>query len=186
VTSPAKAPLLTLEPLIEAVRAGVQSAGWDLSGLQKTTSHEFEGRWKGNSSRSAYLFFHRDAGPEWASVDIFLDETSTGLTGNLALVVELDPLGALGDVASLLAELGQLAEDTLPRGYRTPVSLRFRMEDCPGEASRVGSEVRFKLRIPKAALQAGSAATAALSSATVRAFEALLDGRELRRFVAEP
>jgi len=185
MTRPAKAPLLTLEPLIEAVRSGVHSAGWDLSGLQKTTSHEFEGRWKGDSSRSAYLFFHRARGPEWASVDVFLDETSTGLVGNLALVVELGPLGALGDVASLLAKLGRLAEDTLPRGYRTPVSLRFRMEDCPGEASEAGSEVRFKLRIPKAALQAGAAATAALSSATVRAFEALLDGRELRRLVGE-
>ena len=51
--------ILTLEPLVDAVREGVESAGWHLSGLQKTTSLEFEGRWEGESTRSAYLFFHR-------------------------------------------------------------------------------------------------------------------------------
>ncbi len=35
--------LLTLEPLIDAVREGVEAEGWELSGLQKTTSHQFEG-----------------------------------------------------------------------------------------------------------------------------------------------
>ncbi len=185
MTASSEGPLLTVEPLIEAIRSGVEASGWALSGLQKTTSHEFEGRWKGESSRSAYLFFHRSSGPEWASVDVFLDETSSGLTGNLALVVELHPLGALGDVTGLLTELGRLAEDALPQGYRTPVSLRFRLEDCPGVASRAGSEVRFKLRIPRAALQAGTAAVEALASATVRTFQDLLDGPGLRPWVPQ-
>ena len=49
----------TLEPLIDAVRDGVEGKGWSLSGLQKTSSTEFEGRWAGQTTRSAYLFFHR-------------------------------------------------------------------------------------------------------------------------------
>src|SRR4051812_43482453 len=57
-------PILTLEPLIEAVRQGLEAAGWALSGLQKTTSHEYAGRWDGESSRSAYLFFHRPGGSD--------------------------------------------------------------------------------------------------------------------------
>ncbi len=183
MTRPAETPLLTLEPLIEAVRSGVEAVGWSLSGLQKTTSHEFEGRWKGDSSRSAYLFFHREPGPEWASVDVFLDETSSGLTGNLALVVELHPLGELGHVTEIMARLGRMAKETLPEGYRTPLSLRFRMDDCPGEAAAAGSEVRFKLRIPHVALRAGAPAVAALASATVQAFQRLLEDGDLEPLV---
>jgi hypothetical protein len=40
-------------------RASRAPAG-SLSGLQKTTSHQFEGRWEGESTRSAYLFFHSE------------------------------------------------------------------------------------------------------------------------------
>ena len=74
-------PLLTLEPLIEAVQDGITRSGWVLSGLQKTTSPRFEGRWQGESSRSAYLFFHDDARPDFVSIDVFLDETTKGLKG---------------------------------------------------------------------------------------------------------
>ncbi len=68
-------PLLTLEAFIEAVQDGITRAGWVLSGLQKTTSHQFEGRWQGEDSRSAYLFFHNDESPDCVSIDVFLDET---------------------------------------------------------------------------------------------------------------
>ena len=81
--------ILTLEPLIEAVQEDVLATGWELSGLQKTTSHQFEGRWDGESTRSAYLFFHLDEGRQDASIDVYLDETSRGLMGNMALVVDL-------------------------------------------------------------------------------------------------
>lgn len=183
MTGSSDAPLLTLEPLIEAVRTGVETAGWALSGLQKTTSHEFEGKWHGESSRSAYLFFHRPSGPEWASVDVFLDETSSGLTGNLALVADLRPLGTLGDVADLLDRLGRMARAALPEAYRTPVSLRFRLGGGRADARGASSEVRFKLHIPGIALESGAPSVAALASATVGAFEALLDGPELRALV---
>jgi hypothetical protein len=180
-----RAPILTLEPLIDAVRAGVEEVGWELSGLQKTTSHEFEGRWKADSSRSAYLFFHRPSAPDWTSVDVFLDETSDGLTGNLALVLELRPLGELGAVDEVLSELRRLADATLPRGYRTPVTVRFRLDGGEPSPEAAGSEARVKLRIARVAIEAGPPAVAALCGATVKAFEALLGDHALRRLCSE-
>jgi len=174
MTLASSGPILTLEPFIEAVREGVESAGWELSGLQKTTSHQFEGRWEGDSSRSAYLFFHPPDGPDWVSVDVFLDETSRGLTGNMALVVDVDPLGDLGDAQEVLGVLGGLATEFLPAGYRTPVTLRFRLDDGAENPADADSEVRFKLRFPRTALEAGVSAVAALTSATVTSFEALM------------
>jgi len=172
-------PLLTLEPVIEAVREGVESVGWELSGLQKTTSHQFEGRWAGDSTRSAYLFFHDPAGPDWASVDVYLDETSRGLAGNLALVVDCRSLGGLGDVPSALALLARVARAHLPEGYGTPITLRLRLEDPGADVGTAVSEVRFKLRIPRSAFDAGARALAALSSATVGRFAALLGAADL-------
>lgn len=180
MTGASESPILTLEPLIDAVRTGVERAGWTLSGLQKTTSHEFEGRWEGESSRSAYLFFHRSSAPEWASVDVFLDETSSGLAGNLALVVELRPLRELGDVPELLATLRRLADDTLPPEYRTPVTLRFRLEKVQRDPTTATSEARFKLHIPSDAVRTGSRAVTGLASAGVTAFGRLLDDPSLR------
>jgi len=183
VTDVQRVPILTLEPLIEAVREGVESTGWELSGLQKTTSHQFEGRWEGDSSRSAYLFFHPPDGPDWVSVDVFLDETSKGITGNLALVVDMEALGGLGDVGEVIGVLGKLSTGFLPSGYRTPVTLRFRLDDGARDPAEAESEVRFKLRFPKAALEAGASAIAALASATVRAFEALMQSPDLTQYL---
>jgi len=177
--------LLTLEPLIEAVREGVESRGWSLSGLQKTTSHQFEGRWAGDSSRSAYLFFHRVEGPPWASVDVFLDETTQGLMGNLALVVDARRLAELGDATACLAALGRMAATSLPSGFRTPVTLRLRLDDADTPAGDAETEVRFKLRIPRSALEAGIGAVRDLSAAAVAAFGALLADPALRPFLEE-
>jgi hypothetical protein len=171
--------ILTLEPLVDAVRDGVELAGWALSGLQKTTSHQFEGRWEGDSTRSAYLFFHRPDGPEWASIDVYLDETSRGLAGNLALVVDTRPLRDLPDIRTMLASLAAMARGHLPEGYQTPVTLRLRLDDAEAVPDDATSEVRFKLRIPRVALDAGAGAVSALSSATVRAFAALIDDADL-------
>jgi hypothetical protein len=185
VSPPEVGPILTLEPLIEAVREGVEAAGWGLSGLQKTTSHQFEGRWAGDSTRSAYLFFHAPSGPDWASVDVFLDETSRGLSGNLALVVDLVPLDGLKDVHATLKSLTEIAVRHLPEGYRTPITLRLRLDDAdrrPGEAT---SEVRFKLRIPRTAMEAGARAVAALASTTVRSFAAVISSGSLAPILEE-
>lgn len=181
-TSPAD-PILTLEPLIDAVREGVEASGWQLSGLQKTTSHQFEGKWAGDSTRSAYLFFHRAEGPDWASVDVYLDETSRGLSGNLALVVDGRVLAELGDVDAALRTLGVVARAHLPEGYRTPITLRLRLADPLADPGSADSEMRFKLRIPRVALDAGPRAVTALSTATAEHFTALLEAEELQPLI---
>jgi hypothetical protein len=178
-------PLLTLEPLIEAVRAGAEAAGWTLSGLQKTTSHHFEGRWAGDSSRSAYLFFHLPSGPEWASLDVFLDETSEGLVGNLALVVDGCALERLGDPRSALATLGRIARSAVPAGHRAPVTLRLRLEDGDRPAGDAETEIRFKVGIPRAALQGGAEAVTALAVMALDAFLAMLADPALHPFLSE-
>ncbi|HUF77059.1 MAG TPA: hypothetical protein VMM35_12315 [Longimicrobiales bacterium] len=173
--------LLTLEPLIEAVRAGVEGAGWALSGLQKTTSHQFEGRWQGESTRSAYLFFHSERAPEEASLDVYLDETTQGLAGNLALVVDLAPLAELGDPAEALRVFGALTSTCLPPDHATPLTLRLRLE---GEAdpATAETEVRFKVRIPRRAVGAGAEAVRRLAASAVGGFERILASAELARF----
>lgn len=176
-------PLLTLEPLLDAVREGLLEAGWEMSGLQKTTSYEFEGRWAGDSSRSAYLFFHRSGTPDWISIDVFLDETSRGLKGNLALVVEGPPLAEMGNPADVLSQLAAAAKENLPRGYRTPLTLRYRLPRVEAHVSQAETEVRIKLHIPAKALQVGPSAVVALASETARSFQNLLHSSALRGLV---
>ena len=171
--------LLTLEPLLEAVQDGVEAAGWALSGLQKTTSLEFEGKWAGESTRSAYLFFHRPDLPEAVEVDVFLDETSQGLRGNLALVVDGPELSEMGRVTSLLDRLAVAARGTLPEGYRTPISLRLSLPDSDARGPSAALQLRFKLQLPRSAVEAGGSAISALSTAAVAAFERLLERPEV-------
>ncbi len=168
----------TLEPLIDAVRDGVVARGWQLSGLQKTTSYDFGGRWSGDSTRSAYLFFHQATYGD-TSVDVYLDETSRGLQGNLALVLDLRPLADLPDVVATLAKLASLASRHLPEGYRTPVTLRLRLPDAGSPAREATLEARLKLSVPRTALEAGASAVSALSSAAIDAFTRVLDDVEL-------
>ncbi len=175
------ASLDTLEPLVEAVRTGVTRSGWTLSGLQKTTSYEFEGRWEGDTTRSAYLFFHRPDLDE-VSVDVYLDETSRGLRGNLALVVDLRSPPDLPPVAAVLEEAGAIAGEYLPEGYRTPVTLRLRLPDRHRAAVDASVETRFKLDLPRTAIDAGASAVSALSAAAVKAFDDLLSDERLRRW----
>jgi hypothetical protein len=176
--------LLTLEPLIDAVREGVVSVGWELSGLQKTTSHEFEGRWSGDSTRSAYLFFHVPAGYEWASLDVFLDETSRGLTGNLALAVDGRTLGELGDITRTMEGLASIAGETLPQEFRTPVTLRVRLDRPSAAPSTAGTEVRFKVRIPAETIARGGSAVAHMASVAATALRNLLDDPGLQPVLA--
>jgi hypothetical protein len=171
--------LWTLEPVIEAMREGLESMDWSLSGLQKTTSHEYEGRWAGESSRSAYLFFHNDACGDEVSIEAFVDETSRGLRANLALVVEIPPLGELPPPEKLLTLLTSVAAECLMEGYKTPISVRFRLPETRAEASHAESEVRIKLSIPETAFEAGAAALSALAAATAGAFETVLGHSDL-------
>lgn len=179
MSSPISGPILTLEPLLEAVRDGLGASGWELSGLQKTTSREFEGRWAGESTRSAYLFFHRPDLPASVSVESFLDETSRGLKGNLSLVVDGPPLQEVGALQVVLQRLGAATSETLPPGYRTPISARVALDDPmtpPGEGD---VQVRIRLLLPRAAMDAGTSAVSALVSGAVSAFERLLERPEV-------
>jgi hypothetical protein len=174
--------LLTLEPLIEAVRAGVEGGGWTLSGLQKTTSHQFEGRWEGESTRSAYLFFHSERVSDDASIDVYLDETTQGLAGNLALVVDLVPLAELGDPSEALRVFGALAGACLPRDCATPVTLRLRMQEGSADPGAAETEVRFKVRLPRRSVRAGADAVRRLAESAVAGFERVLASGELARY----
>jgi hypothetical protein len=173
-----------LEPLIGAVREGVERSGWVLSGLQKTTSYQFEGRWAGDSTRSAYLFFHHPVGPEWASIDVYLDETSRGLTGNLALVLDTKELGALGNVASAIGALGGLLDESMPPGSRTQLTLRLR-RGRGEDPLRAEGEVRFKLVLPRHAVKEGASAVTSLAGEAVSVFQALLVDPRLSEFLEE-
>jgi len=175
--------LLTLEPLIEAVRAGVEGVGWELSGLQKTTSHQFEGRWEGESTRSAYLFFHSASHPAGVSIDVYLDETTQGLTGNLALVVDLVPLAELGSPAEALRAFAGLAAASMPSDHATPVTLRLRLQGKGAAPGTAETEVRFKVRIPRRVLASGSEAVKRLAETAVRGFERILGSAELAAFL---
>ena len=178
-------PLLTLEPLIEAVQDGIIRSGWVLSGLQKTTSHQFEGRWQGESSRSAYLFFHDDARPDFVSIDVFLDETTKGLKGNLALVLAGPELGLLGPMPELLGDLARVTADCLPGFEDTPLVVRLRMDGPEDDPRTAETEVRIKLSIPREALTAGASAVSALASATTTAFERALAHEGLKSTLTE-
>ncbi len=178
-------PLLTLEPLIDAVRAGVESLGWELSGLQKTTSHQFEGRWEGESTRSAYLFFHSIDGPEWASVDVYLDETGRGVAGNLALVADLEALGRLGLARPLMSSLAGVADRHLDSRHRRPLTLRFRIADAADEVESAETEVRFKVRIPGRVVALGAPAVETFTIESIRAFEGMLESPDLVERAAE-
>jgi len=176
-------PILTLEPLLEAVREGLEDHGWELSGLQKTTSHQFEGRWAGDSSRSAYLFFHRAEPLDHVSIDVFLDETSKGLRANLALAFDAPKLGDLPTPACLLDTLRREASAALPAGYKVPISVRLRGGSAGVSTADVETEVRVKLVIPHAAFQAGGGAVASLATSTARAFEAFCSRPEIERLM---
>ncbi len=171
--------LVTLEPLLDAVREGVEQSGWKLSGLQKTTSHEFEGRWAGESTRSGYLFFHRGDLPGSVSVEAFLDETSRGLRGNLSLVLDGPSLGSLGGVPAVLHRVVRASAETLPEGYQIPVALRVGVPEQAVPADEAEVQFRIKFLIPDAAMEAGCSAVSALASGVVVAFERLLERPEV-------
>jgi len=178
--------ILTLEPLIDAIRVGVETAGWELSGLQKTTSHQFEGKWEGESTRSAYLFFHLPDGLEAVGMDVYLDETGRGLSGNLALVVDLCPFEELGDTDVVLATLGNASAGLLPPRYRRPVTLRLRMADAADDPGTAEAEVRFKVRIPAKVIRAGGKAVTTLAADTMHAFRSILSHEALLARMAGP
>lgn len=150
--------------------------------MQKTTSLEFDGRWEGESTRSAYLFFHAREGPDDVSIDVYLDETSRGLTGNLALVVDVAPLARLGEPTRVLGILGGLAKAEMPSGHASPLTLRLRLPDGSKDPGGADGEVRFKLVLPSRSIAAGSGEIRRLAVEAVEAFERILGSVELKAY----
>lgn len=175
--------ILTLEPLIDVVRDTVERHGWRLSGLQKTTSYEYAGRWEGDSTRSAYLFFHSEV--EALSLDVFLDETSRGLTGNLALVVAGPTLGELGDAEGSLARLADVARECMPEGLEVPLSVRARLRHPRLATSEATTEFRIKVLLGKASIRAGERVVAAIVRSALAAFSRLAAHRVLEDLLDE-
>ncbi|MDE0899346.1 MAG: hypothetical protein OSA81_10035 [Longimicrobiales bacterium] len=82
------------------------------------------------------MFFHRPVGSDEASIDVYLDETSLGLSGNWALVVDLVDLGERGDATRVLRRLAAASMAALPEHERRPVILRFRLPGAGAETGR--------------------------------------------------
>ena len=102
------------------------------------------------------------------------------MKGNLALVMDGPPLRDLSDPAATLASLSGLVRGHLPRGYRTPLTLRYRLPDPDSDPGDADTEVRFKVYFPPSAMKAGSSAVAALAGSTAEAYREILEGPELR------
>lgn len=89
------------------------------------------------------------------SVDVFVDETSRGIQGNLALVLEGPSLDRLGNTMEALGAVAPAAQRILPPTYRAPLSLRLRLAHTALEPSSATAEFRVKLRISQDALRGG-------------------------------
>ena len=98
----------------------------------------------------------------------------------LDTVLDLLDLEDLGRLQTALGVLGELSEASLPRGHRTPLSLRLRLREAGDDPAADEAQVRFKLRLPRATIGAGRSAVAELAHDTVRAFEVLLEADALR------
>ncbi len=171
--------ILTLEPLLESIRDGVERAGWVLSELQKTTSHELEGRWAGESSRCAYIFFYRKDLPESVQVEAFIHESSGELRSDMSLVVNGPEFGTLGGVKEVLDRVRFAMRETLPAGFRSPLAVRVSLPDAAESPEEADVELRAKLVLPTRAIEAGASAVSALSTSVVTAFERLLERPEV-------
>ena len=119
------------------------------------------------------------------SIDVFLDETTKGLKGNLALVVSGPEMGLLEPMPDFLAALAKVTTDCLPEHYHTPFVVRLRMDGPEDDPHTAETEVRIKLTIPSEALDAGASAVSALASATTTAFERSLAHEGLRSSLIE-
>lgn len=193
--SGAPGPILTLEPLLDTVRAVVEAGGWELSGLQKTTSYEYGGRWDGDSTRSAYAFFHpasgrgegwspsttapgesaRASGGEVGSaLDVFLDETNKGLTGTLALVLVGPTLNDLGDVEIALSSLAAVARECVSSDQPVRLSLKAGLADARRSAGSATVDVRFKFALPTTAILAGERVVRTVVRSALDSFDIMI------------
>lgn len=165
----------TIEPLLAIVVPFFEARGWQLSGVQKTTSYAYEGAWADSELRSAYAFFHQVEDEEGSgpSLEAFIDETDEGLDGGLSLVLDGPSLGEEPDVASVLRRAAELGAGVLPLEMPAPVTVTY---SHPGrrEAESANVKVRFKGRIPGGANRAGRRAVEATLATIASGFDEIL------------
>lgn len=175
----------TLEPLLDAIRSFLTGRGWPLSGVQKTTSYEYEGPWEGYTLRSAYAFFHGpsdSAGPDGEgegaeggpSIEAFVDETEDGVEASLSLVIRGPTPAEEPDVRRLLGRAIEIAAACVPDELPAPVTVSF---SSPGRTApdRASTRIRFKARVPTAAVLAGDRTVKAALGAILDSFERVLE-----------
>jgi ABC-type enterobactin transport system permease subunit len=98
-------------------------------------------------------------------------------------VVYLVPHAELGEPAEALRRFAALTLSCLPYEHARPVTLRLRLQDGASDPGRAETEVRFKVRIPRAVVAVGAGAVRRLSEAAVRGFERILGSAELARYM---
>ena len=113
------------------------------------------------------------------------DTVQRGLCGRVISRFEEKGLKIVGmKMMQIDGDLAGLARSALPGGYRTPLTLRYRLPRLEGNPAESDTEYRFKLYIPRKALSTGHSAVAALAASTALAFREILNSQELRPFLA--
>lgn len=169
----------SLDALLSAVRDGVEKADWELCSLLKTMSQEMEGPAAGRSSRCARVRFHRGDLPEAVALEALLEHGANGLRGSVALVVKGPPLGEAGDARAVLCRASQAVREVMPKGYRSPLSVRVGLDSAEGSLDDGRMELRVGFHFPGVALGSGSGAVVELVRSAVVAFERLLECPEI-------
>ena len=163
----------TLEPLLSVLRPLIEESRWVLSGMQKTTSYEYEGAWEGETLRSAYAFFHRPGDEEGRgpSLEAYLDETEDGLEGALSLVMTAPGPDQEPAVTELMGRALATASASIPEGVPAPVSITYSGRPGATAASAIRARVRFKARIPGTAIRGGERTLGAVTHTILGAFD---------------
>lgn len=168
----------TLEPFLSVLRPLLEGGGWVLSGLQKTTSYEYEGAWEGATLRSAYAFFHKegDEDGDGPSLEAYLDETEDGLEGALSLVMAAPGPDLEPQVTRVLGRALDTAAQAVPEGIPAPVSITYSGRPGATEPSSIQARVRFKARIPATAIAGGERTLRSVVRSILDAFEVVRGG----------
>jgi hypothetical protein len=98
-------------------------------------------------------------------------------------VLDGPSLKNIPDPELALGELGELAGASLPKGYRTPLTLRYRLSGPGRDPGEADSEIRFKLYIPAKVIQLGAKAITDLTRASSGALLEVLQAPELTPFL---
>jgi hypothetical protein len=85
----------------------------------------------------------------------------------------------------VLQNLGRMAGEHLPPGYRTPLTLRYRLPGPDEDPEEADTEIRFKLYFPAKAMASGPGAVSALARTVAGAYLAILNSPALEPFLAE-